>query len=116
MHFNVKEKYNCIVVKAPAKLIGGSLSEEMRNILHNYVEENKKNVIVDLGEVNVVNSTGIGILISGFTTMKNAGGDLKLANLNTKTEGLLSITKLNTVFDIHKNVEEAIESFKLKIA
>jgi len=66
---------------------------------------------VDLKETGFVNSSGLGMLISGYTTVKNGGGDLKLANLTEKIESLLVITKLNTVFANYDTVEEAINSF-----
>jgi anti-sigma B factor antagonist len=62
-------------------------------------------------DVKMVSSTGIGILISGFTTLKNAGGDLKLVHISDNVKGVLNITKLNQVFHIYNNVEEAVNSF-----
>ncbi len=111
MKFSISEKYNSVVLKAPHKLVGGTLSEEMRDILHQMIDENKKNIIVDLGDVTFVNSTGIGILISGFTTMKNGGGNFVLANISDKTRGLLSVTKLNTIFKVYPNIDEAANIF-----
>jgi anti-sigma B factor antagonist len=62
--------------------------------------------------VKMINSTGIGILISGLTTIKNAGGDLKLAHISDNVKGVLSITKLNQVFHVYSNVDEAVRSYK----
>jgi len=67
--------------------------------------------VIDLSKVGFVNSSGLGILISGLTTMRNGGGDLKLASISSKVEGLLSITKLNQIFEQHPSVEEALNSF-----
>jgi anti-sigma B factor antagonist len=58
-----------------------------------------------------MNSSGLGMLISGFTSVKNAGGALKLANATEKINSLLVITKLITIFDHYESVEEAVNSF-----
>ena len=99
MKVKVVEKYGQVVLELKGDLMGGPFAEEMNTLLHKLVDENKNHVVVDLGGVKFVNSSGIGILISGYTTMKNAGGDLKLANVNEKIGGVLSITKLNQVFE-----------------
>jgi anti-sigma B factor antagonist len=59
-----------------------------------------------------MNSTGLGILISGYTTLRNTNGELKLANVTDKIQSLLTITKLVTVFEAYDSVDEAIKSFK----
>ena len=65
----------------------------------------------DLAKVDWMNSTGLGILISGLTTLRNNGGELKLANVTEKIQSLLTITKLITVFENFDSVEEAVGSF-----
>ena len=99
MKATIVEKYGQAVIELKGDLVGGPFSEEMSKLLHKLVDENKKNVVVDLSGVKFANSSGIGILISGYTTMRNAGGDLKLANVNEKINGVLSITKLNQIFN-----------------
>ena len=64
-----------------------------------------------LGEVSYIDSSGIGELVSGFTTVTNSGGQLKLLNLNKRVKDLLQITKLYTVFDVHEDEAGAIRSF-----
>ncbi len=73
--------------------------------------KDKKNVVVDLGSVKFMNSSGLGMLISGFTTMKNGGGSLNLANATEKINSLLVITKLITIFENFNSVDEAVKSF-----
>ena len=111
MKFVTKEVYNAKVIEVKGKLMGGPEAEDFHNILKNTISENKKNVVVDLSDVGYVNSSGIGILVRGFTTMKNAEGDLKLAGISDKVKGVLSITKLNSVFEQYPNVDEASKSF-----
>ncbi|MGH8004856.1 MAG: STAS domain-containing protein, partial [Limisphaerales bacterium] len=70
--------------------------------------------VIDLSDVDWMNSTGLGILISGLTTMRGSGGELKLARVTDKIQSLLVITKLVTVFESHDSVEAAIGSFGKK--
>ena len=80
--------------------------------IHEYIENNRKKVVVDLAKVEWMNSTGLGILISGYTRLRNHQGVLKLANVTDKIQSLLTITKLVTVFETFDSVEDAIKSFK----
>jgi len=111
MKFIIDEVYNAKVITVKGKLRGGPEAEDFNNILQSTITNNKKNVVVDLSDVGYVNSSGIGILVRGFTTMKNAEGDLKLAGISDKVKGVLAITKLNSVFEQFPTVEEAAKSF-----
>ena len=71
----------------------------------------KNNVVVDMKNVNWMNSSGLGILIGGLTTMRNNGGDLRLANVTERIKSLLMITKLITVFDTYESLDLAVSSF-----
>jgi anti-sigma B factor antagonist len=75
------------------------------------LDEGKKNIIVDLSEVMFMNSSGLGMLIGGLTTMKKGEGQLKLARTTDKIESLLVITKLSQIFESFETVEEAIKSY-----
>jgi anti-sigma B factor antagonist len=111
MSINVKEGYNAAVTEVKGKLVGGPLASEMEQKLHDLLDQGKKNVVVDLGGVGFISSSGLGILISGLTSMRKQGGDLKLANITNKMEGLLSITKLNQIFEQYPTVKDAANSF-----
>jgi anti-sigma B factor antagonist len=112
MDMKIEEKYNSVVVHLRGKLFGGSFGVELSNALHKLLDEGKKNIVLDLDGVTVLNSSGFGILVASYTTVKNGGGDLKLAKISTKIKGVLSITKLNQIFEQYSTVEEALESFK----
>ncbi len=112
MKFNISELYNAVVVNFQGKLMGGPEAENFHNFLKETTESGKKNIIVDLGKVKYVNSSGIGSLVSGFTSVKNAGGELVLSGLSPKIKGVLSITKLTSIFRIFNTVEDAARSFK----
>ncbi len=112
MNLKISEKYNVVVLSLKGKIEGGPDASEFNDVIQKLIKENKKNIVADLGNLKYVNSSGVGIIMRAFTTVKNAGGNLKLANLNDKMKGLLSITKLNTIFEIYNTEEEATKSFK----
>jgi anti-sigma B factor antagonist len=76
------------------------------------VGKGNKKILLNLGEVNYIDSSGIGELVSAFTTVRNQGGELKLLNLTKKVHDLLQITKLYTVFDVKDDETAAIKSYK----
>jgi anti-sigma B factor antagonist len=71
-----------------------------------------KKLLLNLGDVNYIDSSGIGELVSAYTTVKNQGGELKLLNLTKKVHDLLQITKLYTVFDVRDDETSAVKSFR----
>ena len=86
---------------------GMTLREEVRKLL----AEGKKKIVLNLAEVNYIDSSGLGELVSAYTAVKNAGGELKLLNLTSKVRDLLVITKLVTVFDVKDDEATAVSSF-----
>ncbi|MEN8193238.1 MAG: STAS domain-containing protein [Bacteroidota bacterium] len=112
MKIKTSEKYGAVVITLKGNVMGGPDSQEFQDLLHKLFDDNKKNIVVDLGGVKFMNSTGLGMLISGYTSVKNGGGSLKLANATEKINSLLVITKLITIFDNYNSVDEAVESFK----
>ena len=75
------------------------------------VAKNQTKILLNLGDVTYIDSSGIGELVSGYTTVANTGGQLKLLNLNKRVKDLLQITKLYTVFEVKEDEAEAIRSF-----
>jgi len=90
----------------------GEGSVTLRDAVHDVLGKGQKKILLNLGEINYIDSSGIGELVSGFTSVRNAGGELKLLNLTKKVHDLLQITKLYTVFDIWDNEASAISAFK----
>lgn len=111
MNYKIGERYNCVVIEFKGDVMGGPDTVKLNEQLHQLIDEGKKNVVVDLGKVKFMNSSGLGMLIGALTTMRNAGGDLRIANATHKIESLLMITKLITVFQNFKSVDEAADSF-----
>ncbi|KUG26202.1 hypothetical protein ASZ90_003959 [hydrocarbon metagenome] len=111
MKIKVSEKYGAVVVELKGNVMGGPEAQEFSDLLHKFLDEGKKNIVIDLASVKFMNSSGLGMLISGFTTIKNGGGSLKLANATEKINSLLVITKLITIFENFESVEDAVKSF-----
>ena len=111
MKLKQRESDGAIVLELSGKLMGGPDATLLNEKLHELVDQKKTKVIADLGKVSWMNSSGLGILIGGLTTMRNNGGDLKLVNVSGKIESLLVITKLIKVFETYDTVEQAVASF-----
>ena len=111
MNFNISERYNCVVIGFKGNVMGGPDAVRLNEKLHELIDEDKTNVVADLGKVKFMNSSGLGMLIGGLTTMRKAGGDLRLARATNKIESLLIITKLITVFKNFKTLDEAVQSY-----
>jgi anti-sigma B factor antagonist len=112
MSFKVTERYNCNLIEFKGNVMGGPDATTLNETLHQMIDKGQKNVVVDLGKVSFMNSSGLGMLIGALTTMRNAGGDLRIANATNKIESLLIVTKLITVFKHFKSVDEALQSFE----
>ena len=112
MNLKEKEIDGVVILELSGKLMNKPNATLLSEKLHNLVDQNKNKVIAYLGNVSWMNSSGLGILIGGLTTMRNSGGDLKLVNVTGKIESLLIITKLIKVFDNFDKIDEAVNSFK----
>jgi anti-sigma B factor antagonist len=99
------------VVDVAGRITLGEGSSALRDLMRDMVSKNQKKILLNLGDVSYIDSSGIGELVSGFTTVTNSGGNLKLLNLNKRVKDLLQITKLYTVFDVHEDEAGAIRSF-----
>ncbi len=99
------------VVDVAGRITLGEGSSALRDLMRDLVSKGQKKILLNLGDVSYIDSSGIGELVSGFTTVTNSGGNLKLLNLNKRVKDLLQITKLYTVFDVHEDEAGAIRSF-----
>jgi len=84
----------------------------LRDSIRNLADHGKKKLLLNLGGVKYIDSSGIGELIANYTTVSRQGGQLKLLNLTDRIQNLLVITKLLTVFDAYDNEAEALKSFQ----
>jgi len=99
------------VVDVAGRITLGEGSSALRDTLRDMVGKGQKKILLNLSEVSYIDSSGIGELVSGFTTVTNQGGQLKLLGLTKRVKDLLQITKLYTVFDVHDDEAGAIRSF-----
>jgi anti-sigma B factor antagonist len=101
-----------VVLEMQGKITIGEGSVQLREAVSRMRDNGRNKIILNLGGVSYVDSSGIGELVSSHTTTKNAGGRLKLLNPTKKIKDLLMITKLLTVFEIYEDEQSAIESFQ----
>jgi anti-sigma B factor antagonist len=111
MKIKVSEKYEAVIIALKGNVMGGDDTKNFNETLHKLIEEGKHNVVIDLSGVKFMNSSGLGMLIGGLTTVKKADGRLILAGVTDKIESLLIITKLITIFETSDTVDEAVNKF-----
>ncbi|MBV8707060.1 MAG: STAS domain-containing protein [Acidobacteriaceae bacterium] len=99
------------VVDAAGRITLGEGASAFREKIRELVNNNSKKILLNLGDVSYIDSSGIGELVSGFTTVTNSGGQLKLVGLSKRVKDLLQITKLYTVFEAFDDEAQAVRSF-----
>jgi anti-sigma B factor antagonist len=106
-----RERDGVVILDLRGKLMGGPDAEVFRNAVLKLLEKGDKRVVVNLHNIDWINSTGVGILISAYTTMRRSGGDLKLLHVSDKIRSILYVTKLNLIFKCFDSEDEAVASF-----
>ena len=111
---NMKERQagDVTVLDMDGKITIGDGSVALRGAVKRLLEEGKKKVLLNLAGVGYIDSSGIGELVSSYTSINNANGQLKLLNLTQKLQDLLTITKLLTVFDVYDSEADALNSYQ----
>src|SRR5437868_347308 len=111
---NIRERQagDITVLDMDGRITIGEGSVALRSAVRRLIEEGKKKILLNLAGVGYVDSSGIGELVSSYTTINREGGQLKLLKLTQKIKDLLTITKLLTVFDVYDDEAEALNSFK----
>ena len=104
-------KGDVLLVALSGKVIGGPELMEVKDVFQKAVDQDKKKVLLDLGRVNWMDSSGLGVIVSGHTTLSRAGGSLRILNATKKIHELFIITKLITIFDTYTDEQEALNSF-----
>jgi anti-sigma B factor antagonist len=99
------------VVDMSGRITLGEGSVVLRDTIRDLIGKGSKKILLNLGDVTYIDSSGIGELVSAFTAVRREGGELKLLNLTKKVHDLLQITKLYTVFDIKDDEATAIKAF-----
>jgi anti-sigma B factor antagonist len=99
------------VLDLSGRITLGEGSALLRSTIRELLNDQRFKILVNLGDINYIDSSGIGELVSAYTAVKNRGGELKLLHLTKKVRDLLQITKLYTVFDVHSDEVTALRSF-----
>jgi len=99
------------VIDAAGRITLGEGASAFRDMLRDLAAKGDKKILLNLGEVSYIDSSGIGEMVSGFTTLTNHGGQLKLMGLSKRIKDLLQITKLYTVFEVFDDEADGIRSF-----
>ena len=99
------------VVAFKGSITLGSGDVTMRNLIKDIVDQGNQKVVVDLGDVGFIDSTGLGELVAAYTTARGKNATLKLANLTKKIDDLMEITQLSSVFETYESLDEAVKSF-----
>ena len=108
---NTRQVGDVSVVDVSGRITLGEGSSALRDTLREMVSKNQKKILLNLADVSYIDSSGIGELVSGFTTVTNHGGQLKLLGLSKRVKDLLQITKLYTVFEVFDDEAAAVRSF-----
>ncbi len=111
MKFKTRQVDGVTVLDLSGRITLGEGSVTLRDATQDALAKGSKHILLNLADVNYIDSSGIGELVSAFTTIKNQGGELKLLHLTKKVHDLLQITKLYTVFDVKDDEAAAIASF-----
>ena len=111
MKLTTREVGGVSIVDLSGKITLGEGGVALRDEVRKLVAAGKKKIVLNLAEVNYIDSSGLGELVSAYTAVKNAGGELKLLSLTSKVRDLLVITKLVTVFDVKDDEASAVSSF-----
>jgi anti-sigma B factor antagonist len=106
-----REVARVTILDIHGRIILGDEIGRLRDAVRDLVSEGKKRIILNLAGVDYIDSSGVGELVGCFTTVRNAGGELKLLNLTQKVQDVLYVTKLYTVFDVRDDEFKAVRSF-----
>ena len=99
------------IIEVRGSLVGDSDTDQFRSAVQDFLEQGNKCLVINLGKVNYMNSSGIGAIIAAYTSYKKVNGEIKLAGISNNVQNLLVVTKLIDIFDVHDTVDQAIQDF-----
>ena len=111
MKFVVSNEQGVTILAPKGKITIGVGDVALREAVHEALEAGARKILLDLGGVSTVDSSGVGEMVSAYTTVTNRGGQLKIVNLPSKVADILQMTQLIQVFDTYDEMQEAIDSF-----
>jgi anti-sigma B factor antagonist len=101
-----------LVIQCNGRIVFGEESSLLREDVKKAIADGSKRIVLNLAEVNYIDSGGLGTLVALHTTALNSGSNIKLANLTKRVGDLLQVTKLLTVFEVHSSEYDALEAFR----
>ncbi len=107
---------NIIILNLEGKLRLGEDNVEFKSTIRRLIERGEKYILLNLGDVSYMDSTGLGELVASYVSVTKAGGQIKLLNLTKRVHEVMNVTKLSTVFDVYSTEAEAIKSFKIPVS
>lgn len=111
MKVNTRQVDGVTILDLSGRITLGEGSITLRDSIRDLIAKGQKNILLNLADISYLDSSGLGELVTAYTTTKNAGGEMKLLNLTKKVHDLLQITKLYTVFDVKDDEASAVSSF-----
>ena len=111
MNFKQNPVGEVMVLELSGKIMGGPDHEKFQNEVKTLIAEGHVDILLNMAKVNWVNSTGLGILVSAFHTLKKNGGQLKICKVSDRIDNILNVTQLKLVFETYEDCEEALASF-----
>ena len=114
MKYDISEKEGVVVVTPKGRMMAGPELEKLHEKIKELVRIGARKMVIDLGEVELMDSRGLGILVAALTSLRNVNGELKLSRITNKIESLLVITQLSKVFKTYDSAEGALKSFQTR--
>jgi anti-sigma B factor antagonist len=111
MQITTREVSHVTIVDLNGRITLGDETGKLRDIVRNLISTGKKKIVLNMAHVDYIDSSGVGELVSSFTAVRNAGGELKLLALSKKVHDVLHVTKLYTIFDIKDDEFTVVKSF-----
>jgi anti-sigma B factor antagonist len=112
MKFSFTESHGMVIISFDGAILGGPEAAALNQELHLLMDQRKTKVIIDLTNVSLMNSSGLGVLISCYATVNNAHGILTLAGANATITSLIEVTRLHTIFQLFPTVEAAVTALQ----
>ena len=111
MEMNAETRAYVIIFSFKGELMGGEESKVFQDHVYDNIQKENVNLVVDMGEVKWMNSSGLGMLMGALTTLRSSGGDLRLANVGDRVRRPIEVTKLDSVIKMYESVDEAVTSY-----
>ncbi len=111
MKYEISEREGVVLVAPKGRMMAGPELEKLHEKIKELVRIGSRKMVIDLGDVELMDSRGLGILVSALTSLRNVQGELKLSRITNKIQSLLVITQLSKVFKTYDSADEALKSF-----